>query len=251
MSLHDNERLESLYNSGVYASNTSNWQDHDSGPRARALLKAIETVRDEVATLVDIGCGSGGVIMKLVTSGEIKNCSFAGYDLSQQAIAYAATRDEHKDLNTKVHFSVGSFDEAFRSLSPDDKYDLVSLIHVLEHCPDLYEALRICSDNAKYIYINVPVEITPLYVFRRGIYSSLYRKYGHLHFFTEDFLDEFLKTKGFNVVAKGYSFDYQERPAGPLRKILNLVRRAVSTIFSPSIANKFFGGISVTYLLRS
>ena len=190
-------------------------------------------------------------MMKLVTSGELKNCSFAGYDLSQQAIAYAANRHEHKDLKTKIQFSVGSFDEAFQSLGSGDKYDLVSLIHVLEHCPDLHEVLRLCADNAKYIYINVPVEITPLYVFRKGIYSSLYRKYGHLHFFTEDFLDEFLKTKGFHIVAKGFSFDYQERPADLLRTILNLVRRAVSIIISPSTANKLFGGISVTYLLKS
>jgi SAM-dependent methyltransferase len=251
MALIDDERVRNLYTSGAYEKNTHDWQDRESDPRAQAVLEAIEVLSEDPANIVDVGCGAGGVLLRMAQSDRLRNAQFLGLDISEAAIERAKSKAALEGKNfTRLDYQIGSFDEMAAARGNRDKHDLVMLIHVLEHCPDIEAVLRLVCQNSKYVYINVPIEITPMYAMRPKVYQNLYLRYGHLHFFTEGFLEEFFRSKNFVVLSKVYSKDYQATPGSLRQKFIKTVRTMLIAVCPMRIAYKLVGGVSVGYLLE-
>ncbi len=116
MAIFDNERATNLYNADDYESNTSNWEDSASVFRAKAFYEAMTKARltDQVSSVLDVGCGSGGVLMKLSEDHgkKIGNglAKFDGIDLSTNAIKIA-NRLYPKAAEHNVSFSVELIDK--------------------------------------------------------------------------------------------------------------------------------------------
>jgi 2-polyprenyl-3-methyl-5-hydroxy-6-metoxy-1,4-benzoquinol methylase len=245
----DIERVANLYDSGAYSANTSNWEDSTGLQRSNALIRLLRGNMSRVSSVLDIGCGSGGVLRNLRQSAGAypdifeKSLSLVGCDASHRAIEMA------KSLTSTglcIDFRQCLIEEFSHN---SEKYDLVLLIHVLEHVPDMLQMIHSAFGLANTVYINIPIEITPLYLFRAGAYARQFKNYGHIHFFTESFFKEYLRSNGFVILGSGYSYDYLGQTPTFARSLLRPIRKAASLALGSSFANALFGGISATYLL--
>lgn len=92
--------------------------------------------------VLDLGCGPGTMVFKALTCGH----DARGIDLDQQKIKLAKTWAAASGYPAEWADRV-SIDDAGNLPFPDEKFDLVSSYHVLEHVSDLrsvlYEAVRI------------------------------------------------------------------------------------------------------------
>lgn len=107
----------------------------------------------EPSTVLDIGCGDGYMINTLFND----NVAFdlKGVDFSERAIAFANAfcRSENKLFHVEDIFNL------------DEKYDIVTLIEVIEHIPDeLLEKFiqKSFELSNKYVIISVPTTVLPL-----------------------------------------------------------------------------------------
>ena len=250
MSIYDLERAENLYNSSHYENNTNAWEDATSEYRASAFLKALvdADIVKRVTNILDVGCGSGGVIVKL--SGLLQKyqpnnkIQFHGTDLSKNAIKIAEQLYPNaKDLN--VAFSTSLINEL------EGQYTVVSLIHVLEHCPDMLEMLGECEKKAEFIYINVPLEVNIFYALRTNLLKQQYLKYGHLHFFDENFFLCWLESNGFQIKSVVYSHDYKIDKKGIGYNLIKIARWMAGKLLGEKIATWLIGGYSLGVMVAS
>lgn len=252
MAIFDNERAKNLYNATDYERNTENWEDATSVFRAKAFYEAMFKARltEQTTSILDVGCGSGGVLMQLsLEYGRKigKGCTrFDGIDLSENAINIA-NRLYPNAYEHNVSFSA----ELIDAKNSKTKYNIVSLIHVLEHCPDMLEMLTLCEKKASYLYINVPIEVNLLYALRRNVLVNQYLSYGHLHFFNESFFERWLEMNGFEIMSTVYSSDFEISKKGFGYNFVKLLRRSIGVIAGPSIAAWLLGGYSFGVLIRS
>lgn len=136
--------------------------------------------------LADLGCGTGGFLLKLKEAG----VDGVGVEKSPQAVAQAQTRG--------LTVSEGSVE------SPPLKegfFDVVTLLDVLEHLPDdaagLLSARRLLTPNGKLI-VTVPAH--------PWLFGEHDRRVGHFRRYTKDRLLEVLRSTGFSVEEVRYVF---------------------------------------------
>ena len=118
-------------------------------------LSYMKVVLDEIKKLnpksiLDVGCGDGYLLNNLDL-----NCEKYGVDLSQKAILFAQAFSKDTKFEYKDIFDI------------DEKFDLVSLIEVLEHIPDevvptfMQRTLNLVAEGG-YFVISVPTTVTPV-----------------------------------------------------------------------------------------
>ncbi|ETD83981.1 hypothetical protein U716_07980 [Rhodobacter capsulatus B6] len=172
--------------------------------------------------------------------------SLRGIDISNVAIDIARDLSIKKGVQNRVSYEVKSL----LDIPTSEKASIISIIHVLEHCPDMSEMLRECAARAKFVYINVPLEFNLFYALRRGVPKNQYKKYGHIHFFDEDFFLSWLRANSYEVVANVYSRDYMIKKSGLGYKAFQLLRRLSHAVLGPKITIRYLAGISGGYLVR-
>jgi SAM-dependent methyltransferase len=248
MSILDKERSENLYNAESYKNNTNNWEDDVSVFRAEAFLNALAaaSLTGKVESILDVGCGSGGVLAEMAGNAVLSGARMEGIDISTTAIDIANKLAKHKSVEGRVTYALRSITE----IPKKPKYTVVSMIHVLEHCPDMLEMLEECASRGEYVYINVPLEFNLFYAMRRNIPAQQYNKYGHLHFFDESFVVTWLDRNGYDVVGKSYSRDYMIKKPGLTYKIFQTLRTLCLSAFGPLNTIWLLSGLSGGYLVR-
>lgn len=145
------EQLPEYYKSEDYISHTSSkrnlFEKAYHVVRKLALKKKVDLIngfKPEEKTLLDIGCGTGDF---LATAQE-QGWNITGIEPNDQARALA-----NKNTSNKV------FDNPEISKLKNERYDVITLWHVLEHLPDLEhhisEFKRLLKPNG-YLVIAVP-----------------------------------------------------------------------------------------------
>lgn len=248
MAILDSERSKNLYNSDSYEKNTDNWEDDVSVYRSEAFINAIKNagLANKIESILDVGCGSGGVLAEIARNRCIMPVNLEGIDISCNAVQLARNLAVKKEVENDVNYSVKSITD----IDAVPKKTIISLIHVLEHCPDMLEMLNECSKRSYYQYINIPLEYNLFYAFRMGIPAKLYDKYGHLHFFDESFFLKFLEKNGYNLLAKSYSMDFMVRKSGIPYFVLQRLRKLSLRFFGPLTTIRYMGGISGGYFIE-
>ena len=251
MSHYDAERFDNLYNSSAYASNTNNWEDSVSRYRAEAFYAALTkaNIVSAIQTVIDVGCGSGGVLHQLHVNYGAKigsgNVIYSGIDPSSEAIETA------KRLYPNSHHNNITYDcRHLMDNAGGEKYSVLSLIHVLEHCPDMLEMLRLCESQADYIYLNIPIEVNVYYTLRPNVLAMQYQKYGHVHFFSESFIKAWIANNGYEIIARVYSADFEVNKSGFLYNVLKIVRRTLGFVIGEKLTAWLVGGYSLGLLIR-
>jgi len=163
--------------------------------------------REEVASLVDVGCGDGYFCHWI--AGKRKIGRVVGTDISRPRLERAGL------LYPEVEFVWGSLP---RLPFADGEFEVVTCIEVLEHQMDpgavVRELARIAS---RYVVVTVP-DGSPVEQFLCPHCLKTFPASGHLHAFTPDGLAKFGEEAGLRVdmARRYYMYPFAAR-RGPLR----------------------------------
>jgi SAM-dependent methyltransferase len=125
-----------------------------AAPRSRTLVDFIAKTakHGETGKLIDIGCGNGSALRNL--SSALPGWSLYGSELSDSARSSLQRLPNFVELFTKPVSQIA------------ERFDLVTMIHSLEHMPDplacLHEALGLLRDDGT-LFVEIPNAVTSLF----------------------------------------------------------------------------------------
>ena len=162
----------------------------------------------ELLKLLDVGCGSGSLIFRLVN----QFSELHGIDISPSQIKEAQGIANQISSDNKLYFSFSDIDSGINF--PNKEFDVVVCLAVLEHIFDVYfvtnEIYRILKPggiivlevpNIAYLKYRIqlffgklPVTSTPFN------WKEVGWDGGHLHYFTQKTLCRLLRESGFKIL---------------------------------------------------
>jgi ubiquinone/menaquinone biosynthesis C-methylase UbiE len=105
---------------------------------------------DPTRTIVDLGCGSGNLIVKIAK--EMKDVELIGVDISSEMLGRAKKRAGKQDLGSGIKFKIGSADSLpFSDNSIDMVVSSLSLHHWEDPLESLKEINRVLRHNGKLL----------------------------------------------------------------------------------------------------
>jgi SAM-dependent methyltransferase len=237
----NSERQERLYTSGVYLEHSPNWSEHEAPDKVKTAMALFKRASlENLTSILDVGCGSGGVLDGIVAAMPSVKTAI-GIDTAPDAIRIGKKmRGEGSNVDLRVA-DVGDI---------SDRFDLVIASHVVEHVSDYGDFLEGLSQRSNFIYINIPIEINVFYALRPAAHRNLFRKYGHVNFYTESFFDDFVKSRGFEIVAKGYGTELMQFERRSVPEFFLYAARKILGCISPSIAMRLLGGFTYQIIVK-
>ena len=228
-----------LYTGGGYLLNNPDWHEEDSLWKAGYIFKMIEANNLSPKSVVEVGCGAGGVISELQKKiGE--GCDFFGYDISAKAIELAKPK-------ANDHLSFKHMDVCEEKAL---ECDLALLIDVFEHVEDCFGFLRAIADISLYKIFHIPLDLSAQTVVRAGRLVAQRESVGHIHYFTKDTALSLLKDTGYEVLDFFYTPFAAELPAKSVKSFLARLPRKILFSLSKDFAVRLLGGYSLMVLAR-
>jgi SAM-dependent methyltransferase len=140
------------------------------------------------ASVLDIGCGNGRISRELAGRAQ----SVLGIDDDEGAIGKARSTDHPQH----VRFQVGDA----RQLDPEARYDVVLLVHVLEHVEASHDLLALIRQVAGTLIVEVPAfDRCVLNPIRRDLGLDFSSDDDHVREYTKPLLAEQLEAAGWTV----------------------------------------------------
>ncbi|MFA5828413.1 MAG: class I SAM-dependent methyltransferase [Candidatus Shapirobacteria bacterium] len=207
--------------------------------KAKQILDFLGPIK--INSLLDIGCGSGGITE--ILKDYLKPTKVVGVDISQTMILAARERDKMKRIEWIC--------EDILTYHSKTRFDLVVGVDILEHISDDVELLKIIHRLGKKVLIKVPMEDSFLdnQVIRKlGISDSWKeseRKYGHIHHYNERQLLEIYKGAGFRIIKSGYI--PLPRRSKMLYEVLRVLFLPLGWFSKKAVAN-FVGGFKIVLM---
>lgn len=173
---------------------------------------AIDLLKNELAekrTLLDLGCGEGKLIFKLMKNFD----KLFGIDISPKRIKKAKElAKRYSPDNEKIKFIIADIEKGLPF--PKDSFDVVTCVAVLEHLFDVYGVLSEINrvlrkrgilileiPNIAYIKYRFQLLVGKLPVTSSPFnWKEIGWDGGHLHYFTKKRIISALRESGFNVL---------------------------------------------------
>ncbi len=225
---------ESIYSDGTYQEHNQSWHVEDSPWKAQQILRILQKNNVNPATVAEVGCGAGEILRQL--SIELPDATFAGYEMSPQAIALCKSRE-----SDRVSFQLQDLTQT------DAAFDCLLCIDVFEHIEDYMGFTRKLGPKAKHVVFHIPLEMT-VFGLLRGIMLHSRAHSGHIHYFSKETALATLKDCGFRVIDSFYTTPFLDFPAeSRKRRMFKPVYRALFKR-NPDLAVKLFGQCSLMVL---
>ena len=220
--------------SGEYAEATTTWHDEDAPFKARWIADLLSAERYRPRSVVDVGCGTGGVLAGL--HARWPDATLVGYELAPDAIAMA--RRFHPEIEVRE----GDPRET------QEHFDLAILADVFEHVEDYLGFLRSVSTLADRLICHIPLEISVQTALRERPFNATREALGHLHYFNATTALATMSEAGYRVQAFRYTAGALELPNRTMkRRVAGLPRRALGRV-SPRWSARLLGGYSLLVL---
>ena len=176
------------YESGEYLANNPNWDEEDSEWKARQVLKIF--VRNHLApkSIVEVGCGAGGILASLQVI--LPEVDFTGFDIAPDASKFW---EKHEKRGIK--FSVSDF-----LIEQTSYFEVLLLLDVIEHVPNPFDFLASLMGRADYYVFHIPLDLSAMSVARERPLLLVREKVGHIHYFTKGLALSLIQESGFQVV---------------------------------------------------
>lgn len=233
------ERVSELYTSGRYARENPDWHERDAPHKARAVAGLVRSLGWRPASVVDVGCGTGGVLRRLreELGPEAPGGRWEGWDVAPEAIARAA-RHEAPGLR----FVCGDY------AADGPRADLLLVLDTAEHTPDDVAFLAALAARAEHLILRIPLELSVLDVLRPARALEARRRYGHRHAYTRELAFAVLDEAGLEVLAWRHDRVPPDTPTARAR-LVDAARRALFTLAEePTV--RWLGGWSLLVAAR-
>jgi SAM-dependent methyltransferase len=227
--------MSSRYEDGQYLAANPSWHEEDSEWKAAQILRLLRRAgAASPASVVEIGCGTGG-ILRALQPGLPATARLAGYDISAAAIERA-----QRHANERLSFHCA---ELTRS---EERFDLLLCIDVFEHVEDPFAFLRAIRRRASRFVFNIPLE---MHVAGILVNHQLWtrRQLGHLHYYTAAVAAETLRECGYSIVARAYPSRMIDEPRSATEWLFWLPRK-LGALLHPEFSARIFGGTSLLVL---
>lgn len=228
-----------MYEDGKYLLNNPSWHEEDSLWKAGYIFEMMERNNLSPESVLEVGCGAGGVISELQKMLGAA-CTFFGYDISPQAIELAKSKSN--DRLFFKHMDVRG--------EKDLKSDVALVIDVFEHVEDCFGFLREIAGISDYKIFHIPLDLSAQSVVRAGRLISERERIGHIHYFTKDTALSLLKDTGYEVLDCFYTPFAAELPAKSIKSFLARLPRKILFAVNKDLAVRLLGGYSLMVLAK-
>lgn len=234
------------YTSGEYAKKNPLYHIEDTFFKWNNFFKILKISKidlNKINSIVDVGCGSGGILTEAKKSNFFsENCKYSGHDINPDAIKLAKEKDK------KINF----FNEDYIN-TKNSQADLIIAADVFEHIENPYDFLKRLRKKGNFFLFNIPLEINLLSMIRRkNIFKNSYNQVGHLHFYTKKTAVLLLESCGYKVVKYIYADirlkEVKEKKE--LKKFAIFLPQYLLGLISKNLASSIFGGYSLVVLAK-
>jgi 2-polyprenyl-3-methyl-5-hydroxy-6-metoxy-1,4-benzoquinol methylase len=136
-----------LYTGKGYAEANPGWHDEDGSAKAAKIAEIVRANNITCQKIVDVGCGTGGVLNALLQHDIFRDSTAVGYDIAPYAINLAKQRERDN-----LSFRCGDF------LHANESCDFLLCIDVFEHIDDYMGFLRKLRGRSKYTVFHIPLD---------------------------------------------------------------------------------------------
>ena len=235
----EQDLVRNRYLCGEYARLNPDWDSVDSPWKAKIVSELVRRHGLPLNSLVEIGCGAGGVLEEL--GNEIGGCRMIGYDIAPELVHF------WKRISApNIRFVLGDY---FQCEAPVP--DLVLVLDVIEHVADPYDFLVRLRERCGTVIFHIPLDLSAVSILREEPLLHVRHKVGHIHYFTKGLALSLLEECGFEVIEStftGASFDaphrkFKTKAVSLLRRIFGLINRDFSV--------RLLGGDTLLVLARA
>jgi SAM-dependent methyltransferase len=221
-----------MYGDGRYSSKNPGWHECDAPWKAAQVLSMLDDRNFRPESIVDIGCGTGGVLD--VIAGALHGTRLVGYDPSSQAI-------EMFERSDRVELRAGTPKDVH------EHYNLLLCLDVFEHVEDYIGFLRSLLPVADWFIFHIPLDVSAQSVIREGPLLSARSNLGHLHYFTRRTALASLETAGFEIACEKLLFPNDMPNRRPKTRIAN-IPRGLGRHLRPQLSARILGGSTLLVL---
>lgn len=221
-----------MYNDGCYAAKNPGWHEKDAPWKARQVLSLLSDRNLRPESIVDIGCGTGGVLE--VMAGALSGRRLVGYDPSLQALGMVTRSD-------RVEIRAGTAKDVH------EHYDLLLSLDVFEHVEDYIGFLRSLRPLADWFVFHIPLDASAQTVMREKPLLYARSTVGHLHYFTRGTALATLETAGFLIADDRLLFP-RDMPGRRAKTRIANIPRALGRRLSPQLSARILGGSTLLVL---
>lgn len=231
--------MKNIYNDKTYLKNNPSWHEEDAPFKTTKIIKILERNSISFKTICEVGCGSGEILVQLESRLSVPN-NFIGFDISNDAINIAKKKETDK-IKFEVKDITDKDDNSF--------YDLILVIDVIEHLEDYFRFLNGIVSKGKYTIFHIPLDMSIWSLFRENILIESKDRVGHIHNFTEDFIQHILSDHGFEIIDKIYT-EPNYKAISIKQKFVSFLRKFLFRI-NKRFCTKTLGGYSILLLTKN
>jgi SAM-dependent methyltransferase len=225
-------RTGRMYNDGCYLSKNPGWHENDATWKASHVLSLLGDRNFRPESIVDIGCGTGGVLEAIADA--LNGTRLVGYDPSPQAIGLV-------ERSKRVELRVGTPEDVH------EHYDLLLSLDVFEHVEDYIGFLRSLRPIADWFMFHIPLDISAQSVVRERPLLTVRSAVGHLHYFMRGTALAALETAGFEIACDKLLFP-NDMPGRRAKTRMANIPRNVGRRLSPQLSARILGGSTLLVL---
>lgn len=225
-------------------SSYANREDYTQFSRRRVVASMLEEI--EFATILDLGCGSGGYLPVI----EEFDCHYYGFDVSEKMLQSAAEKAAEIGVTEQVSLING---DAQRLPFPPNSFDAILSVGLIEYFEDpsdiIEEAARVLKPGGKFLLHSYPrwPYFERLWFLVKPIKDYISGDSMTHHHRSKESIDSLMRSAGFSTIDWSAS-DFHVLPL-PLDIVLFPLHVRLSEFIS-DYAPKSFAYFGVNYVGR-
>ena len=237
MTTQRHDTIGERYSGGDYLKANPTWDIEDSPWKAELVARMLQRHGVEPGSLVEVGCGAGGVLAALRPF--LPRTRLCGYDITADAAAFWP-----RHAGSDIDFRVGDF-----TTMDNHHYDTLLLLDVLEHVSNPFDFLTRLRGHADNYVFHVPLDLSAISVLREIPLLHVRHKVGHIHYFTKGLALALFSECGYTVEEACYTGAAWSAPSRKWQTTLaRLPRRIARLLLGQDRGVRLLGGETLLVL---